>query len=94
MRVVWTAPASADREQIVFFIAQDDPQAAMDMDSLLTDSAASLATFPARGRRGRVSGTREIVVHKNYILVYSIDTANSIVYIKAVLHAGRQYPPE
>ena len=94
MRVVWTTPASEDRELIVFFIAQDNPQAALEMDSLFTDAAASLMTFPARGRQGRVSGTRELLVHKNYILVYSIDTEKSIVYIKAVLHAAQQYPPK
>ena len=94
MKVVWTTPASEDREQIVFFIAQDNPQAALEMDSLFTGAAASLMTFPARGRQGRVSGTRELLVHKKYILVYSIDTEKSIVYIKAVLHAARQYPPK
>jgi len=32
MRVVWTDPADEDREQIFLFIAQDNPQAALEID--------------------------------------------------------------
>jgi len=92
MRVVWTEPAEEDRERIIFFIAQDNPQAALEMDDLFTDAAESLAAFPVRARPGRVSGTRELVVHRNYILVYGCDEAIGTIYIKAVLHASRQWP--
>ncbi len=94
MKVVWTDPAEEDRERIVLFIAQDNPQAAFDMDDLFTTAAASLATLPTRAKSGRVSGTRELVVHRNYILVYGIDEDADTVYIKAVLHTARQWPPE
>ena len=72
MRVVWTDPADEDREQIFLFITQDNPQAALEIDDLFTAAADSLATFPTRARVGRISDTRELVVHKNYILVYGI----------------------
>ena len=94
MRVVWTEPAEEDRERIIFFIAQDDPQAALEMDDLFTAAADSLATFPTRARLGRVHGTRELIVHKNYILVYGFDEDAAAIYIKAILHASRQWPPE
>lgn len=93
MRVVWTDPADEDRERIVFFIAQDNPLAAVEMDELFTAAADSLAALPARSRTGRLPDTRELVVHKNYILVYGVDEANDTIYIKAVLHAARQWPP-
>jgi plasmid stabilization system protein ParE len=42
-------------------------------------------------RAGRVEGTREAVVHPNYIIVYRIGT--EAVEILDVLHTRRQYPP-
>jgi len=94
MRVVWTDPAEEDREQIILFIAQDNPKAALEMDDLFTAAADSLAVFPTRAKVGRASGTRELVVHRNYILVYGIDGDTGTVYIKAVLHTSRLWPPE
>jgi addiction module RelE/StbE family toxin len=94
MRVVWTDPADEDRERIVSFIAQDNPQAAVEMDDLFTTSADSLVNLSARARPGRLPNTRELVVHRNYILVYGIDEDADTIYIKAVLHSSQQWPPE
>jgi addiction module RelE/StbE family toxin len=93
MNVVWTDPAEEDRDRIVLFIAQDNPQPAFKMDDLFTAAADSLATLPSRAKVGRVLGTRELIVHKNYILVYGIDEDADTVYIKAVIHSLRQWPP-
>ena len=93
MRVVWTDPAEEDRVRIVLFIAQDNPQAALEVDELFTAAADSLATFPTRAKVGRISGTRELIVHRHYILVYGIDEEADTVYIKAILHTARQWPP-
>ena len=46
---------------------------------------------PQLGRPGRVESTRELVVHRNYILVY--DVAGDVVRVLHVLHATRQWPP-
>ncbi|MCI4592413.1 type II toxin-antitoxin system RelE/ParE family toxin [Sphingobium sp. BYY-5] len=43
------------------------------------------------GRPGRVAGTRELVAHRNYILVY--DVAESEIRILRLLHAARRWPP-
>ena len=94
MIVVWTEPALRDREDIILFIADDNVDAAIEMDTAFTNTSNSLAKFPFRGRLGRVNNTRELVVHKNYILVYGIDNTNCVVYIKSVLHTAKQYPPE
>lgn len=83
MKIVWTDPAEADRERIVLFIAQDNPHAAI-----------AMVLFSARGRRGRSPLSRELIVHKNYILVYGIDEEAGIIYIKSLLHSSQQYPPE
>ena len=41
-------------------------------------------------RPGRAPGTREAVVHPNYILVYRVSA--EAVEIVSLVHARRQYP--
>lgn len=43
-------------------------------------------------RPGRLPGTREAVVHPNYVLVYQVGSDS--VEIVNVLHSRQQYPPE
>lgn len=38
-----------------------------------------------------VTGTRELVAHQNYILIY--DMADDLVRVLRVLHAARKWPP-
>ncbi len=92
MRLVWTRLASTDRKEIREYIAQDNPAAALALDELLSEKAFHLVDHPDLGRPGRVTGTRELVAHQNYILVY--DTAGDLVRVLRVLHAARQWPPE
>lgn len=61
------------------------------MDELFSERAHGLVRHPAIERPGRVSGTRELVVHPNYILIY--DIAGDDVRILRLLHAQRQWPP-
>lgn len=46
---------------------------------------------PGLGRPGRLQGTRELVAHRNYILIY--DVAGDLVRVLRILHAARQWPP-
>ena len=48
------------------------------------------AEHPYLYRTGRVPGTREIVAHPNYIVVYRV-TAERIEVVR-VLHARQEYP--
>ncbi|MGO9266616.1 MAG: type II toxin-antitoxin system RelE/ParE family toxin [Candidatus Binataceae bacterium] len=50
-----------------------------------------LAEHPKLYRPGRVAGTREMVVRRNYIVVYAEDVL--AVTILRVLHAAQQWPP-
>lgn len=66
----WKAEAIQDRDDIYEYIEADNPAAALALDELFTKTANRLLTHPAVGKQGRVAGTRELVAHKNYIIVY------------------------
>lgn len=91
MNLFWTSEAIEDRRAIYEYIEADNPCAALALDELFFQKASRLATHPRMGRPGRVAGTRELVAHQNYILIY--DTAKDMVRILRVLHAARQWPP-
>lgn len=42
-------------------------------------------------RTGRIPGTREAVVHPNYILIYQVGIDS--VEVLNVIHSRREYPP-
>ena len=55
-------------------------------------SASSLAGQPYKGRNGRVEGTRELVIHPHFVLVYEVDSQWGKVYILRVLHTAQKWP--
>ena len=91
MKLVWTPEAIADRDDIYDYIETDNPAAALALDELFSEKSEWLADHSRLGRAGRVDGTRELVAHENYILVY--DLVGDLVRILRVLHAARQWPP-
>ena len=91
--IVWTEPASAQLDQVGLHIAADNPSAAIRVVRRIAAAADSLATLPARGRNGRVPGTRELVLNDApYILAYRVTPAS--VEILAIVHVARQWPDE
>lgn len=87
MKLAWKRTALRDREHIMEFIARDKPLAAIAWDEKLEQSAERLLLQPRMGRSGRVPGTRELVIHPNYILVYR-ETAAKLEILR-VLHAQK-----
>ncbi|MFN5350632.1 MAG: type II toxin-antitoxin system RelE/ParE family toxin [Polaromonas sp.] len=87
---VWKPTAIADRKSITAYIAQDNPMAAIEMGDMLMQKAAQLDQHPKLGRTGRVTGTRELVVHPNYILIYRI--VGESVEVLRVKHAAQKWP--
>jgi toxin ParE1/3/4 len=86
----WTAPAIADLMAILDYISDDSPDAALALLDDIERSVARLADHPARGRPGRVSGTRELIVRSSYIVIYTETPAT--VNVLRVLHAARMWP--
>lgn len=91
MELFWTPEAIHDRDDIYDHIEADNPAAALTLDELFSEKASRLVDHPDLGRPGRVAGTRELVVHRNYILVY--DLAGDRLRALRVLHAAQQWPP-
>lgn len=92
MELFWTPEATRDRNEIYDYIEADNPAAAQAQDELFAEKAGRLVDHPCLGRPGCVAGTRELVAHRNYILVY--DLAGDLVRELRVLHAARQWPPQ
>jgi addiction module RelE/StbE family toxin len=91
VRVAWTPEALQDRVDVWDYIADDNPGAAARMDELFSESAARLADHPRLGRPGTIPGTRELIPHESYRLVYEID--GETVWILTLVHTARQWPP-
>ena len=90
MEVIWSERAEQCLASIVEFIARDNVQAALEMDMQLQNVADGLAIFPYTGKPGRVPGTRELVAHEYYILVYRL--TDNAVHIVTVLHSSMRWP--
>ena len=90
MKLFWTREAVEDRRTIYDYIEAENPRAALALDELFSDQADLLPTNPQLGKSGRVSGTRELVVHRHYILVYDIE--GQAVRVLRVLHSAMLWP--
>lgn len=91
MIVIWTPEAEQDRADIWDYIAADNPGAASRMDRLFSDAAARLVEHPKMGKPGKIPGTRELVPHESYRLVYEI--GGNTVWVLTLVHTARQWPP-
>ena len=92
MKVVWTPEADRDRSDIWDHISADSPAAAVRVDTAFREAARSLRDLPARGRPGRVPGTRELIPLGVYRLIYEV--RGDTVWILALVHTARLWPPE
>lgn len=89
--VSWLPTAEDDLAGIISYIAERSPQAARNLQQRTDSAVLSLARHPCRYRGGRVFGTRQLVVHVNYVVVYRV--AALAVEVINILHARREYPP-
>lgn len=83
MRVEWRPEARAELRAILEYIVERNIAAASVREAIETATTA-VPHHPYLYRLGRVLGTREIVVHPNYLVIYRITDR---VEILSVLHA-------
>jgi toxin ParE1/3/4 len=83
--------ARTDPAELVAYIATDNPSAAYRVHDAIRRQTEVLATHPEIGRRGRVRGTRELVLTGTpYIAAYRV--AADVVMVLRVLHGARRWP--
>ena len=91
MQVRWTSAATEDLENVANYLFENAPEHAARLTRELYKSASLLKKFPNRGRAGKKSGTRELVVRSlPYVIVYQV--AADVVYIVRILHGAQRWP--
>lgn len=88
--VLWRTKARLSLAQINDYIADRNPIAAQRIKDAIEQAVSNLPQHPYLYRSGLFAGTREIVVHPNYVVVYRV--TNSAIEIINVLHSRQQYP--
>lgn len=86
----WADEAATDLVEILDYIEQRNATAAQNLHAAIVQSAENLPLMPYLFRPGRVPGTRELVVHPNYIVVYQV--GSDVIDILRILHSRQQYP--
>jgi len=85
--IKWTQAALRSVDDIATYIANDNPIRATSFVLELQEAVTKLKAHPGMGRAGRVPGTRELVLHKNYIAIYRV--RGDDVEILRLHHAAR-----
>lgn len=87
MALKWTRTALRNLDDIATYIALDKPAEAARFVKELRTAMEKLQSFPGMGRSGRVSGTRELVLHANYLAIYRVRGGD--VEILRIHHVAR-----
>lgn len=88
--VVWLETASQDLDEILGYIEDRNALAALNLQESIEYAVSQLPFHPYLYRLGRVPGTRELVIHPNYLVIYRVSV--SAIEIINVLHSRQQYP--
>ena len=90
LEVIWRPSGRRQLDGLIQYIRDRDIAAAERMEAAFRGSIDRLRIMPYLGRPGRVVGTREWVVHPNYLLIYRIE--NETLVVLRALHARQRYP--
>jgi len=91
VHVKWLRSARANLIAVSEYIGQDNPDAAASTVAAIVKAVGTLEHFPALGRPGRISGTRELVISGTpYIVPYRV--RGDEVQLIRVFHAARKWP--
>lgn len=92
MKIIWTREAAQDRADIWDYLHTVNPEAAIHMDNRFSEAMSRLAQYPESGPAGIIAGTRELIPHQSYRIVY--EQAENAIWILALVHTSRLWPPE
>ena len=88
--VIWRPKAQQDARNILDYISDRNPAAALRLADLFEQTAEKIADHPYMHRPGRVTVTREAIVTPNYILIYRV--VGDRIEVINIKHTRQQYP--
>ncbi|CAZ15891.1 type II toxin-antitoxin system RelE/ParE family toxin (plasmid) [Xanthomonas albilineans] len=92
--VEWTQFALDDLEAIIDYIAHDNAERAYGFAAEIYEKTTALERHPEIGRPGRPglpAGVRELVVHRNYIVLYQLLPGDDVEILR-VKHTAQRIP--
>ena len=90
MCLEWRPAARDNLHELISYIRDRNPAAAAELLARINSATERLVSHPYLYQTGRVSGTRELVAHPNYVVVYRV--LADAVDIVTVPHARQEYP--
>lgn len=90
LNLLWRKQARDDLNGIAAYVAEWNEAAADQLVNRIEEAALSLLDFPYRGQSGRQAGTRELLAHPNYWLIYRVRL--DCIEIATILHTRQEYP--
>ncbi len=91
MKIVWTKLALEDLDHAYDYIVVQNPSGAEAVRERIESGVNALRTYPNLGRKGRLEGTRELVIPGTpFVIPYRI--VKNRVEILALIHGARQWP--
>jgi addiction module RelE/StbE family toxin len=94
VKIRWTRRALTDLQRIADRIAIDNPRAADQLAAEVRRHVSQLQQHPLIGRAGAHDDTRELVVHRNYLLTYRLrlDEVQILQLWHVARHLARSRP--
>lgn len=90
LELIWEPEALDQRDAILEYIAERNAEAAERLQRAIRERLELTRKFPQIGRPGRLEGTREAIIHPNYLVIYRV--TETAIDVLRVLHARQQYP--
>ena len=89
MTVRWTPTALRDLESLHAYIGDDNQEAAAAAVEKILSVIEALQRHPEMGRKGRVAGTREVILSP-YVIAYCVK--KGAIELLGILHGARRWP--
>lgn len=93
LRLAFTRQAQLDLDELIVHIGKENPRAAVEVARRILERIELLGEQPEMGRKGRRSGTRELVVEgTRHIVAYRVEVADGRIVVLRILHGARRWP--
>ena len=91
MKLRWSNRSLSNLSDLHAYISEDNLAAANRVVAKIEEAVETLRNAPLAGRKGRVAGTRELVIPGTpYVVGYTLEA--DAIYILAVVHGKQGWP--